>query len=103
MRFIPPREMAREANRGLKMAKKFKRGGTEIGRNMARTIVRAYLHKTGLSEAQVIKINSYFPRHQFDRWDEVYPIPTNGAIAWMLWGGWSGWEWTQKMRSRYGF
>jgi len=103
MRFIPTIEMARAAEKGLRLSKKYKRGGTDVGRNMAKEIIKAQVLKEGLTESQVKKINSYFPRHQFDRWEEIYPVPTNGAIAWLLWGGWPGWEWTQKIRSRYGF
>ena len=100
---IPPYRAVKNAQLGLQLNRQYKRGGTSVGKNYARTIVRAYVFKTGLTINQIIKINSYFPRHQFDNWDEIYPMPTNGAIAWLLWGGWEMWDWTNKIRKQYGF
>ena len=100
---IPPFKAYKNAELGLKLSTQYGRGGTIVGRNYARTIVRAYFFKKGLTIEQIKKINSYFPRHQFDHWEIIYPIPTNGAIAWLLWGGWEMYDWTNKVRRQYGF
>jgi hypothetical protein len=100
---IPPFRAVKNAELGLKLSKQYGRGGTMVGRHYARTIVRAYSFKEGLTIAQIKKINSYFPRHINDHWDILYPIPTNGAIAWLLWGGWEMYEWTKQVRGVYGF
>jgi len=42
MRFYVPKEMATNAALGLLLSDKYGRGGTEVGRRMARRIIKAY-------------------------------------------------------------
>jgi hypothetical protein len=59
---------------------------------MARRLARG----GSLPFALVKKVSEYFPRHQFDNLSEIDP-PSNGRIAWLLWGGSAGWLWSRKI------
>lgn len=82
--YDPPEYMKRAARRSLGWVHEFRRGGTEVGRSMARKIVRGRL-----SRADVLHIARYWPRHEGDRshvqWKDLRK-PSNGRIAWGLWG-----------------
>jgi HK97 family phage prohead protease len=82
--------MQNEARRGLDWVDEHGRGGTSVGRRMAGRIADGTL-----TEENVRKINAYFPRHEVDKEAEGWSpgedgYPSNGRIAWALWGGDAG-------------
>ena len=96
--FSIPKGAKEEARRGLEWRKEFGRGGTEVGIASAR-----YISNTDTaSPERVRKIAKYFPRHEVDKRAEGYRqgedgYPSNGRIAWALWGGEAGKSWSQKL------
>ena len=94
---VPTEGMVTEAKRGLEWRKEFNRGGTIIGITRANQIV----NKTKLSPRTVRRMHSFFSRHEVDkRADGFRPgedgYPSNGRIAWALWGGDAGQSWARK-------
>lgn len=94
---VPTDGMVTEAKRGLEWRKEFGRGGTIIGITRANQIV----NKTKLSPRTVRRMHSFFSRHEVDkRADGFRPgedgYPSNGRIAWALWGGDAGQSWARK-------
>ena len=83
--------MVEEAQRGLDWRREFGRGGTAVGIARARDIV----NRKDLPIETWRRIKAYFDRHEIDKqgtgWspnDDGYP--SNGRIAWALWGGDAG-------------
>lgn len=96
IKFIPPKNVAKEAEEGLKLRKKFGRGGTMVGVSRARDLK----NRRNLSAKTIIRMYSYFSRHNVDKqgkdfFNEIKP--SNGKIAWLLWGGDSGARWCYDM------
>jgi uncharacterized protein YoaH (UPF0181 family) len=96
--FTPTEEMADAANRGLRLRGEFNRGGTEIG------VARATQLKNRevLSPDTVRRMASYFARHAVDKrpgWDDP-ANPSAGFIAWLLWGGDAGRDWSERIVER---
>jgi HK97 family phage prohead protease len=95
----PPTEgMIEEAQRGLDWRNEYGRGGTEIGIARARDIV----NEKNLPIDTWRRIKAYFDRHQSDREAEGWSpgengYPSNGRIAWALWGGDAGWNRSQSI------
>jgi hypothetical protein len=95
----PPTEgMIEEAQRGLDWRNEYGRGGTEIGIARARDIV----NEKNLPIDTWRRIKAYFDRHQSDRDAEGWSpgedgYPSNGRIAWALWGGDAGWNRSQSI------
>ena len=103
--FKPPKKVRDAAKKGLALRKKFKRGGLSsraAGKlGIGSGIVRASTIARGmkLSPRTVKRMKNYFSRHQKDRrkgWDNA-KNPTNGYIAWLLWGGTPGKQWAEKI------
>ncbi len=103
--FVPPLEVRKAARTGLELRKKFGRGGLasrvagKLG--IGSGIVRAVNLSKGskMSPRTVRRMKNYFSRHQGDKrrgWDNP-KNPTNGYIAWMLWGGDPGRKWAEKI------
>lgn len=93
----PTEAMREEAQRGLDWRREFGRGGTEVGIARARDIARG----ANLSDDTVKRMVSYFARHEVDKDAEGFRpgedgYPSNGRIAWSLWGGNSGQSWANK-------
>lgn len=89
--------MKAEAQRGLDWRSEFGRGGTEIGIARARDIV----NDRDLSDETVRRMKAYFDRHEIDKEAEGFRpgedgYPSNGRIAWALWGGDPGRSWANK-------
>lgn len=89
----PSDGMVEEAQRGLDWRREFGRGGTAVGIARARDIV----NRKDLPVDTWRRIKAYFDRHEIDKqgtgWspgDDGYP--SNGRIAWALWGGDAGWS-----------
>ena len=94
---IPNNAMVDEAQRGLDWRSEFGRGGTEVGIARARDIV----NKVNLSDETIGRMVSYFARHEVDKQAEGFRqgeegYPSNGRIAWALWGGDSGKTWADR-------
>ena len=97
--FVPPLEVAKEAEEGLSLRKKFGRGGTMVGVARARDLK----NRRPLSAKTIQRMFSYFSRHNVDKqgknFDNEYK-PSNGKIAWLLWGGDSGARWCYEVYKR---
>lgn len=92
--FLPPESAALEAEHGLILRKKFKRGGTMVGVSRARDLK----NRRQLSPETIKRMVSFFARHEVDkRGRNFFNIerPSNGFIAWLLWGGDRGKEWAE--------
>ena len=92
----PTAGMIEEAERGLEWRREFGRGGTEVGIARARDIVNG----RDLSDETVKRMYSFFSRHEVDKKAEGFRpgeegYPSNGRIAWALWGGDAGYSWSK--------
>ncbi len=97
--FIPPPEVSLEASRGLDLRKIFKRGGTEVGLAMAEHLAAG----KPVSARTIARMYSYFARHEVDKRGKNFfnpEKPSNGFIAWLLWGGDKGQEWVKSVREK---
>ena len=93
----PNEGMKVEARKGLDWREEFGRGGTRIGAIRARQIVA----NENLSDDTVKRMYSFFSRHEVDKKGEGFSqgedgYPSNGRIAWALWGGDAGFSWSKK-------
>ena len=98
LNFTIPKGAKEEAKRGLAWRREYGRGGTSVGLNSARYI----LNNTTAGPEKVRHIAKYFPRHEVDKRAEGWRqgedgYPSNGRIAWALWGGEAGKTWSQKL------
>lgn len=94
----PTEGMISEAERGLEWRREFGRGGTEVGIARARDIVNG----RNLSDDTVKRMFSFFARHEVDKEAEGFRpgedgYPSNGRIAWALWGGDAGFSWSRRL------
>ena len=94
---VPNEAMKEEAQRGLDWRSEFGRGGTEVGIARARDIVNG----VNLSDDTIGRMVSYFARHEVDKQAEGFRVgeegyPSNGRIAWALWGGDAGKTWSER-------
>lgn len=94
--FNPPKSVQDNARRGLELRREFGRGGTAVGIARARTLSNGQ----SISPETVGRMVSYFARHEVDKKpDWANPSnPTNGYIAWQLWGGDAGRAWAGKLQ-----
>ena len=91
-----PESVQRMARVGLEQRKEHGRGGTSVGLASARRLAAG-----GTASPEFVrKVARYFPRHAVDLratgadpGDDGYP--SNGRIAWNLWGGTPGWAWAR--------
>ena len=96
-----PKGAQEEAKRALEWHKEHHRGGTPVGLNTARTLARG--GQIGLEKVR--HIAKYFPRHEVDKKAKGYSpgedgFPSNGRIAWALWGGDTAWRWARAIVER---
>lgn len=96
-----PKGVQAEAKKSLEWRKEYKRGGTPVGLNTARTLARG--GQIGIEKVR--HIAKYFPRHEVDKKAEGWEpgekgFPSRGRIAWALWGGDAGWRWAQAIVER---
>ncbi len=96
--FKPPAGVRKEAAKGLEWRKEFGRGGTAIG------VARARDLKNGvtISPRTAKRMKAFFDRHQVNKKAEGWSpgekgFPSNGRIAWALWGSDAGWSWSKKL------
>jgi len=96
-----PKAAQEEAKRALEWRKKHDRGGTPVGLNTARTLANG--GQIGIQKVR--HIAKYFPRHEVDKKAQGYKpgekgFPSNGRIAWALWGGDAAWRWARAIVER---
>lgn len=101
--YKPTKGMVDEAERGLEWRREHGRGGTEVGIARARDISNG----KELSEDTVKRMYSFFSRHEVDKEAEGFRpgedgYPSNGRIAWALWGGDAGFSWSREIAERLG-
>lgn len=97
--FRPPAGAREEAQRGLDWRSEFGRGGTEVGIARARDIANG----RNLSPSTVRRMSAFFSRHEQNKNAEGFSpgedgFPSNGRIAWALWGGDAGKSWAAKIQ-----
>jgi len=96
-----PKSVQSEAKRALEWHKEHHRGGTPVGLNTARTLAKG--GQIGINKVR--HIAKYFPRHEVDKKGKGYKpaedgYPSNGRIAWALWGGDSAKSWASAIVER---
>lgn len=95
----PPLTVVREAGRGLKLRRQFGRGGTSVGLSRAVELK----NRRSLSPETIFRMVSYFARHEVDKKGKNFfnkEKPSNGYIAWLLWGGDAGKFWAEKVKKQ---
>lgn len=97
--YVPTEKMAENAKLGLKLRKRFNRGGTEVGVNRANQLAE----RRRVSTEDIKSMASYFARHEVDKSATRYKWgdndrPSAGYIAWLLWGGDEGKVWAKERR-----
>jgi len=99
--FTPPKGVQEAAQQGLDYRREYGRGGTEVGIARARDLSNG----KSVSLETINRMVSFFARHA----DNAVPPsektmpdggPTNGWIAWQLWGGNAGRTWANKIADR---
>ena len=96
-----PKAVQAEAKRALEWRKEHNRGGTPVGLNSARRLSAG--GQIGIQKVR--HIAKYFPRHEVDKKGKGYKpgepnFPSNGRIAWALWGGDAGERWASAIVER---
>lgn len=96
-----PSSVQEEAKKALAWHAEHHRGGTPVGLNTARTLAKG--GQVGIEKIR--HIAKYFPRHEVDKQAKGYHpgednFPSNGRIAWALWGGDAGWRWAKSIVER---
>ena len=94
----PNEGMKVEAQRGLDWREEHGRGGTRVGAVRARQIIAG----ENLSDDTVKRMYSFFSRHEVDKKGKGFNqgedgYPSNGRIAWALWGGDAGFSWSKRL------
>lgn len=95
--FKPPEGVQNEAQKGLDWRREHGRGGTPVGIARARDLARG----AEMSPETIRRMHSFFARHEVDKkgkgWSPGEGFPSNGRIAWALWGGDPGRAWAEKV------
>lgn len=99
--YTPTDGMASAARRALKWKEEGKRGGTRVGLARANQLVK----KQPLSSDIVMRMHSFFSRHEVDKKAEGFNsgekgFPSPGRVAWDLWGGDAGASWSKQKRDQ---
>lgn len=100
-KYTIPKSAQAEAKKALEWRKEHKRGGTDVGLNTARRLAKG--GQIGIEKVR--HIAKYFPRHEVDKKAEGWKpgedgFPSNGRIAWALWGGDAAWRWAAAIVER---
>ncbi|MGL4998059.1 MAG: hypothetical protein ACRC5T_03750 [Cetobacterium sp.] len=100
-KYTIPKAAQEEAKKGLEWRKEEGRGGTSVGVNTARTLAEG--GQIGIEKVR--HIAKYFPRHEVDKKASGWKpgdnkFPSNGRIAWALWGGDAGQRWASAIVER---
>jgi hypothetical protein len=97
--FTPPTGVRAEAKQGLEWRREYKRGGTAVGIARARDLANG----KQVSPSTIGRMVRFFARHEVDKQGEGFSpgekgYPSNGRIAWALWGGDPGKAWAGKVQ-----
>ena len=89
------------ARRALEWRREFGRGGTSVGIETARQII----NNRRLTPERWVRMYSFFSRHEVDKNAEGFNagekgFPSNGRIAWDLWGGDAGYSRSTLIRNQ---
>jgi hypothetical protein len=106
--FIPPKAVAKEAEKGLKYrALADGKGGLSVSeakkQGIGSGVQRAVnlKNRDKLSPETVKRMKAFFDRHQknkeIDSKNKETPWKDRGYVAWLLWGGDSGYAWAKKI------
>lgn len=93
----PTKTIAENAEKGLRLRREFKRGGTQVGVARARQLASG----KPVSEDVVRRMASYFARHNIDKRAANFgddDNPSAGYVAWLLWGGDAGKAWSERKK-----
>lgn len=101
MAYIPTKAMQDEAVKALQWKKQGRKGGTSVGFGRARQL----RNRQALSPEIVKKMYSFFRRHEVDKQADGFysnskKYPSPGRVAWALWGGDAGYQWSRKIRNK---
>jgi HK97 family phage prohead protease len=96
--FTPPAGVRDEAQKGLDWRSEFGRGGTAVGIARARDLSNG----ATISPDTARRMKAYFDRHEVDKQGTGWSpgedgFPSNGRIAWALWGSDPGYAWSRKL------
>lgn len=96
--YRPTDAMVNNARRALRWKDDGFDGGTIVGLTRANQIS----NKENLSEETVVRMFSFFSRHEVDKQAEGFysgqeGYPSNGRVAWDLWGGDAGFSWSRNI------
>ena len=94
-----PEAVSDAAKRGLELHDEHGHGGTSVGLTMARQLAQGGT----ISTDDALHVSEYFPRHAGDNLDQDGSNgdqPSNGYIAWQLWGGDAGREWSERVKRK---
>ena len=97
--FVPPAAVAKAANEGLMLRMKFRRGSTVVGIALGHELAK----RAPIPAPVIRRMYSYFARHEVDKKGKNFgneARPSNGRIAWLLWGGDAGKEWAASIRKK---
>jgi hypothetical protein len=99
--YTPTDGMASAARRALKWKQEGRRGGTRVGLARANQLK----DKEPLSESTVMRMHSFFSRHEVDKKAQGFNqgedgFPSPGRVAWDLWGGDAGASWSSQKRNQ---
>ena len=100
--YKPTSGMKTEAQKGLDWRRELGRGATPVGIARARDIVNDKM----LPIETVARMYSFFARHEVDKQAEGFRpgeknYPSNGRIAWAVWGGDPGFRWSKRIWFKY--
>lgn len=95
--FETPHEVRLAAYDGLVLHNRYRRGGTHVGIARAKQL---WLGSPKVTLRDLVYMRSYFRRHAVDRLDLKDP-PSNGWIAWQLWGGYAAQRWAEETVHKY--
>ncbi len=93
-----PEKVRSAAKKGLELHAEHGHGGTEVGLQMAQKLSSEH----PLTAEEVLHVSQYFPRHAGDNLEQDGKNgekPSNGYIAWLLWGGDAGRDWSERIKA----
>jgi len=99
LKFIPSKDMASEARQAIEWRDAGRDGGTAVAWARANQIIDG----EKLSESTVLRMYSFFRRHEVDKQAEGFRpgedgYPSAGRVAWAAWGGDAGYRWSTAAR-----
>jgi len=99
LKFFPSKEMKEEAQRAIEWRDAGRDGGTAVAWARANQIING----EKLSESTVLRMYSFFRRHEVDKQAEGFRpgedgYPSAGRVAWAAWGGDAGYRWSTAAR-----